>query len=53
LIASGGCSGYEDMLRAFQAGADACAAGALFAFTDATPRGAAQFLKNQGMEVRL
>jgi imidazole glycerol-phosphate synthase subunit HisF len=53
VIASGGCSGYEDMLAAFQAGADACAAGALFAFTDATPRGAAQFLKTNGMEVRL
>lgn len=53
VIASGGCSGYEDMLAAFHHGADACAAGALFAFTDATPRGAAQFLKKQGMEVRL
>jgi len=53
VIASGGCSGYEDMAAAFRAGADACAAGALFAFTDATPRGAAQFLRTQGMEVRL
>lgn len=53
VIASGGCSGYQDMLAAFHHGADACAAGALFAFTDSTPRGAAQFLKKQGMEVRL
>lgn len=53
VIASGGCSGYEDMLAAFQAGADACAAGALFAFTDSTPRGAAQFLKSHNVEVRL
>jgi cyclase len=53
VIASGGCSGYEDMLNAFRAGADACAAGALFAFSDATPKGAAQFLKKHGMEVRL
>ena len=30
VIASGGCSGYADMLAAFKAGADACAAGALF-----------------------
>lgn len=52
VIASGGCSGYEDMEAAFKAGADACAAGALFAFTDATPRGAAQFLKQRGIEVR-
>jgi cyclase len=53
VIASGGCSGYEDMLAAFKAGADACAAGALFAFTDCVPRGAAQFLKANGIEVRV
>ena len=53
VIASGGCSGYENMLAAFKAGADACAAGALFSFTDATPRGAAKYLKQQGVEVRL
>jgi cyclase len=53
VIASGGCRDYEDMLNAFKAGADACAAGALFAFTDSTPRGAAQFLNKQGLEVRL
>lgn len=53
VIASGGCSGYEDMLAAFKAGADACAAGALFAFTDATPRGAAQHLRARGVEMRL
>lgn len=52
VIASGGCSGYDDMVRAFEAGADACAAGALFAFTDSTPRGAAKFLHNQGVVVR-
>ena len=53
VIASGGCGSYEHMLQAFQAGADACAAGAMFAFTDNTPRGAARFLKSQGLEVRL
>lgn len=53
VIASGGCSGYPDMLAAFKAGADACAAGALFAFTDDTPKGAAQYLKAHGLEVRL
>jgi hypothetical protein len=40
------------MLEAFKAGADACAVGALFAFTDATPRGAAKFLAKH-MEIRL
>jgi cyclase len=53
LIVSGGCSGFGDMARAFAAGADACAVGALFAFSDATPRGAALYLKDQGLEVRL
>ena len=53
VIASGGCGSYEHMLEAFKAGADACAAGAMFAFTDNTPRGAARFLKSQGLEVRL
>jgi len=53
VIASGGCRDYADMLAAFKAGADACAAGAMFAFTDATPRGAAQFLKRNNIEVRV
>lgn len=53
VIVSGGCRGYPDMLAAFKAGADACAAGAMFAFTDATPRGAAQFLKRNNIEVRV
>jgi len=53
VIASGGCSSYADMVSAFKAGADACAAGAMFAFTDATPRGAAQFLKRHDIEVRV
>lgn len=53
VIASGGCSGYPDMLAALNAGADAVAAGALFQFRDATPKGAAQFLKERGVEVRL
>lgn len=52
VIVSGGCSGYADMEAAFKAGADACAAGALFQFTDATPRQAAQYLKGRGVEVR-
>jgi cyclase len=53
VIASGGCGFYEHMLQAFKAGADACAAGAMFAFTDQTPKGAAMYLKNNGLEVRL
>jgi cyclase len=53
VIAHGGCSGYEDMHNAIQAGASAVAAGALFQFTDCTPRGAAEYLKSRGVEVRL
>lgn len=53
VVASGGCSGYEDMHNAIKAGADAVAAGALFLFTDARPAAAAQYLKKAGVEVRL
>jgi len=53
VIASSGCSGYEDMHQAILAGASAVAAGALFQFTDATPRRAAEYLHEQGVEVRL
>lgn len=53
VIASGGCSGYEDMYQAILAGADAVAAGALFQFTDATPRGAAEYLTSKGITCRL
>jgi cyclase len=53
VIASGGCSGSGDMLKAIHAGASACAAGALFAFTETTPRDCAKFLHTHGVEVRL
>jgi len=53
VIAHGGCSGYEDMLNAIKAGASAVAAGALYAFSDCTPRGAALYLAEHGIEVRL
>lgn len=52
VIAAGGCSGYEDMHRAIQVGADAIAAGAIFQFCDYTPAGAAEYLSNCGVEVR-
>jgi len=53
VVASGGCVGYQDMYDAVSAGADAVAAGALFLFTDATPQGAAQYLHEAGLEVRV
>jgi cyclase len=53
LIVSGGCSGPQDMIDAIQSGADAVAAGALFQFTDTTPKDCARYLKANGIEVRL
>lgn len=52
LVASGGCSGYDDMLQAIYTGADAVAAGALFLFSDSTPAGAARYLAGKGIDVR-
>jgi cyclase len=53
VVIAGGCSGYEDMHKAIKAGADGVAAGALYQFTDATPKGAAQYLAENGVSVRL
>ena len=53
VIAHGGCSGPEDMLKAIQAGASAVAAGALFQFTDHTPQSCAKWLAEHGVEVRV
>lgn len=54
VVASGGCSGYEDMADILtNTQAHAVAAGALFAFTDATPKGAAEYLAKKGIAVRL
>lgn len=53
VIASGGCSGYEDAYNAIKAGASAVAVGALFQFTDKTPKGMAEYLHGKGIEVRV
>ncbi len=53
VVASGGCSGYEDMLDAIKSGASAVAAGALFTFTDCTPKEASQYLSDNGVETRI
>lgn len=52
VIANGGCGSYEHMHQALSAGASGVAAGAFFQFSDATPKGAAQYLQERGMEVR-
>lgn len=53
VVAAGGCASYADMAEALRAGAHAVAAGALFQFTDATPKGAARHLAREGFPVRL
>lgn len=53
VIAHGGCLGPADMLAAIQVGASAVAAGALFAFTETTPKDCARYLADQNVEVRL
>ena len=53
VVAAGGCASYADMAVALRAGAHAVAAGALFQFTDATPKGAARYLAREGFSVRL
>lgn len=53
VIAAGGCGTYQHMLEAIEAGADAVAAGAMFQFTDQTPKGAAEYLAAHNIEVRL
>jgi len=53
LIAHGGAGTYQHMLEAIEAGADAVAAGSIFQFTDQTPRGAARYLTEHGIEARV
>lgn len=53
VIAHGGAGTYEHFAQAIAAGADGAAAGSFFQFTEGTPRGAAEFLAQQKVEVRL
>ncbi len=53
VIACGGCGSYEHMQQALNAGAHAVAAGAMFQFREATPKGASRYLHEQGFSVRL
>ena len=52
VIAAGGAGTYEHLYQAIRNGADAVAAGAMFCFTDHTPKGAAEYLQARGVEVR-
>jgi cyclase len=53
VIANGGCGSYEHMREALDAGAHAVAVGAAFAFKEMTPKGAARYLREHGVAVRL
>ncbi len=53
IIASGGAGGPEDMLAAFEAGADAALAASIFHYGDWSVRGVKEFLSDAGVEVRL
>lgn len=52
VIASGGASSAQDFHAAFDAGADAVAAGAVWQFTDLTPAAAKRYLSEKGVPVR-
>ncbi len=52
VIASGGAGSYHDMLQALRSGASAVAAGAMFQFTEQTPREAKKYLAANGIPVR-
>lgn len=53
VVASSGAGSYPHLLEAIQAGADAVSAGAMFQFTEQTPRGARDYLSAHGVSVRM
>ena len=54
VIASGGCGEYEHMAQALsEGGASAVAAGAIYHYTERTPKEAKLYLKDHGFNVRL
>lgn len=52
VIACGGCGSYEHMEQAIKAGAHAVAVGAMFQFTEQTPKGASRHLNEHGIPAR-
>lgn len=53
VIASGGAGSAEDFIEAFNAGAQAVAAGSIFHFTQLTPRMIKEALSSAGVPVRI
>lgn len=52
VVAAGGCGSYEHVAQAIRAGAHAAAVGAMFQFTENTPRGASRYLNEHGIAAR-
>lgn len=52
VIASSGAGSHEDFLTAIKSGASAVAAGAIFQFSEVTPRSVRTYLHSQGIAVR-
>lgn len=53
VIAAGGAASYSDLYQALVSGAEAVSAGAMFQFTEQTPKGARDFLMSRGIDVRV
>lgn len=53
VIANGGCSGPDDMLKAIKAGAHAVAASSIFLFDNITPQSCKEYLAANGVPVRI
>lgn len=53
VIAHGGCGEPKHMAEAFDAGANAVAAGSMFLFTQTTPKDCALYLRDNGYNVRV
>ena len=53
VVACGGAGDPNDFVQAFRAGAHAVAAGAIFQFTDTTPRQSARYLMDNGIRTRV
>jgi cyclase len=52
VIASSGAGSHEDFLSAIKSGASAVAAGAIFQFSEITPRSVRTYLHDRGIVVR-
>ena len=53
VVASSGAGSYDDFYNAYNCGCSGCSSGAMYAFTEMTPKGAKEYLKSKGVNVRL